>query len=259
MVIDSSSLRILFLSTWYPYPPDNGSKIRVFHLLRALGKSHGVTLISFAFGTAGSAQRGDLLNYCVDVQAVQRNPFERGRIAQALRFFSLVPITTQPVPEMTQVVRKVLARDSFDVIIASTELMAAYARLAPNTAAKVLEEHNSLTHKRLGYSKLVEMHEAAAVWEDTVYSLTRPPKTLRLEVTNDPKRRWWPRTSAMAADLTDHIWTVKALLIWTRSSWEGILAYHHVHMGGEERPERVGYVVLPITRSLAKATTQKAH
>jgi len=29
-------MNILFLSTWFPYPPDNGSKTRVYHLLRAL-------------------------------------------------------------------------------------------------------------------------------------------------------------------------------------------------------------------------------
>jgi hypothetical protein len=72
--------------------------------------------------------------------------------------------------------------------------------------------NSRLTRKTLGYSKLVEMHEAAAVWEDAVYNLVRPVKTLRLKATNDPQRRWWPRTPAMTAGLTDHIWTVKELL-----------------------------------------------
>ena len=36
--------------------------------------------------------------------------------------------------------------------------------------------------------------------------LTRPVKTLRVEV-NDGRRRWQPRSPAMAAGLTDHIWT----------------------------------------------------
>ena len=48
---------------------------------------------------------------------------------------------------------------------------------------------------------------------DIVYNLVRPIKTLRLEITDDPQRRWLPRTPAMAAGLTDHIWTVKELLI----------------------------------------------
>ena len=56
------------------------------------------------------------------------------------------------------------------------------------------------------------MLEASCAWEDWVYNLTRPLKTLRVEV-NDGRRRWQPRSPAMAAGLTDHIWTVKELLM----------------------------------------------
>ena len=31
-------MNILFLSTWFPFPPDNGSKIRAHHLLRTIGE-----------------------------------------------------------------------------------------------------------------------------------------------------------------------------------------------------------------------------
>ena len=41
-------MRILFLSPWFPFPPDNGSKIRIYHLPRALGQRHEVRLLSFA-------------------------------------------------------------------------------------------------------------------------------------------------------------------------------------------------------------------
>lgn len=44
-----------------------------------------------------------------------------------------------------------------------------------------------LVRKTLGYSKLVEMHRAAAAWDDIVYDLVRPHKTLRLRVFDDPK------------------------------------------------------------------------
>ena len=69
-----------------------------------------------------------------------------------------------------------------------------------------------LTRKTLAFSKLPEMYRASAAWEDLVYNLARPLKTLRVEVFDDPHRRWKPRTPAMAAGLTDHIWTVKELL-----------------------------------------------
>ena len=32
-------MRILFLSLWYPYPTNNGSKIRIFNLLRGLAEN----------------------------------------------------------------------------------------------------------------------------------------------------------------------------------------------------------------------------
>jgi len=69
-----------------------------------------------------------------------------------------------------------------------------------------------LTRKTLGYSKALKRHRAAAAWEAIVYNRIRPLRTLRLEVADDPQRRWFPRTPAMAAGLTDRIWTVKELL-----------------------------------------------
>jgi len=69
-----------------------------------------------------------------------------------------------------------------------------------------------LVRKTLGYSKVVEMHRADGAWDDIVYNLVRPHKTLRLKVYDDPKRCWLPRTPAMAAGLTDHIWSFKELL-----------------------------------------------
>jgi hypothetical protein len=70
-----------------------------------------------------------------------------------------------------------------------------------------------LVRKTLGFSKDVAMYKASAAWEDVVYNLARPLKTLRLEVFDDPPRRWLPRTPAMVAGLTDHIWSIKELLI----------------------------------------------
>jgi hypothetical protein len=69
-----------------------------------------------------------------------------------------------------------------------------------------------LVRKTLGFSKEMEMYKASAIWEDLVYNLARPHKTLRVEVANDPIRRSLPRTSFMAANLTDRVWTVKELL-----------------------------------------------
>jgi len=66
--------------------------------------------------------------------------------------------------------------------------------------------------KTLAFSKKVEAYKAAAAWEDGYYNLIRPHKSLRLPVLDAPPRKWLQRTPALAAKLTDHIWTVKELL-----------------------------------------------
>ena len=45
-------MKLLVVSTWLPYPPDDGSRVRAYHLLRHLARRHTVTLLSF--GVPGS-------------------------------------------------------------------------------------------------------------------------------------------------------------------------------------------------------------
>lgn len=71
--------------------------------------------------------------------------------------------------------------------------------------------NSRLGRKTLAYSKLVEMYEASCAWEDVVYNLGRSHKSLRQEVFNE-ERRWEKRSPAMAAELTDHIWSVEEIL-----------------------------------------------
>ena len=66
--------------------------------------------------------------------------------------------------------------------------------------------------KTLAFSKDVAAYGAAAIWEDCYYNLIRPHKSLRLPAPDGSPRKWLPRTPAMVAELTDHIWTVKELL-----------------------------------------------
>ena len=69
-----------------------------------------------------------------------------------------------------------------------------------------------LVRKTLAFSKDVAMYRASVAWEDLVYNLARPLKTLRVEVFGDTSRRWKQRSPAMASGLTDRIWTIKELL-----------------------------------------------
>lgn len=147
-------MNILFLSTWFPFPPDNGSKIRVYHLLRALAQRHEVTLISFAWDTA-QPQTSAGLPFCQTIHTLPRDPFQRSAFAQATRYLSLAPVVTRPIPEMQRLVARVLAETAFDAVIASTEVMATYALQTPGAIAKILEEHNA-------FSRMMEDRYCAA-------------------------------------------------------------------------------------------------
>lgn len=68
-----------------------------------------------------------------------------------------------------------------------------------------------LVRKTLGFSKRLEMLRASCIWEDVVYNLTRRVKTLRLGV-NNGNQRWFQCSPAMAAELTDHIWSIREVL-----------------------------------------------
>ena len=69
-----------------------------------------------------------------------------------------------------------------------------------------------LARRTLGFSKSLSMLLASVIWCDLVYNLVRPLKTLR-QACFLPGRRWTPRSPAMAAHLTDHLWSISELLL----------------------------------------------
>jgi glycosyltransferase involved in cell wall biosynthesis len=163
-------VKILFLSTWFPYPPDNGSKIRVYHLLKSLAERHEVTLLSFAFDSAdpAAAPRGSRLG----VEIVALDPFARQKQRGRSRFLSRSPIVTAPMPEMAEKTRQLLSETRYGVVIASTEVMATYA-LQAHGAPKILEEHNSFTRmmwdRYRAQSSILQKARCWASWQKTRY------------------------------------------------------------------------------------------
>jgi hypothetical protein len=70
-------LNLLVVSTWWPYPPDNGSRVRVFNLLRELSKRYRITLV--AFGEPGVPEDAEPLRECCDkVEAIRRQRSREG-------------------------------------------------------------------------------------------------------------------------------------------------------------------------------------
>ncbi len=134
-------MKILFLSRWFPYPPDNGSKIRIFNLLKALACQHEIELISFTSNAISPEQLAILGQYCRRIQLAPYRPFQPGRLKALLGFVSTRPRSVIDTfnPDLQRLVEQVSRQDSFDMVIASQIDMAPYALGLPGSV-KILEE-----------------------------------------------------------------------------------------------------------------------
>ncbi len=134
-------MKILFLSRWYPYPPDNGARQRIFHLLHGLAGAHTVDLISFTDEPINDERRKAMLNVCRRVETAAYNSFQPGR-ARALRgYFSRQPrsfVDTYSA-EMSACIAAAIKNEHFDAVVASEIDMAPYAREVPGVV-RILEE-----------------------------------------------------------------------------------------------------------------------
>lgn len=65
-------MRILALSTWWPEPDNNGSRLRISRLLRALAAEHEVHLVAFTQEPAENVTAKRLHSICASVRAVTR-------------------------------------------------------------------------------------------------------------------------------------------------------------------------------------------
>ncbi len=121
-------MNILFLSRWFPFPANNGSKLRVAGLLRGLAKHHAVTLLSFADQPEVSPEAPELQSLCAAVHVVPWREFDPHSRRARLGLFSLQPrfLLDTHSEEMAKLIRQLLTTQKFDLIIASQLSMAAY-------------------------------------------------------------------------------------------------------------------------------------
>jgi sugar transferase (PEP-CTERM/EpsH1 system associated) len=86
-------MRLLFLTPQLPYPPDKGTRIRNFGLIRELSRRHEIGVLSFA--EAGDAEAAAELSRWCRVLGLFEAP-RRGRVGRAWRTFA------DPVPDLAR-------------------------------------------------------------------------------------------------------------------------------------------------------------
>ena len=103
--------RLLFLSRWFPYPPGNGSKLRIYNMLRRLSEQYAITLLSFADQPDVRPEVGPLLEICEAVHTVPYRPFDPGSRRALLGFLGPTPRSVSDTysPEMEALIITALA------------------------------------------------------------------------------------------------------------------------------------------------------
>jgi hypothetical protein len=76
------------------------------------------------------------------------------------------------------------------------------------------QSNGRLVRKTLSHSKKKPFLPRQIDLDDAVFNFVRPHSALRVELAHSDShgRKWQPRTPAMAAGLTDHVWTLEELL-----------------------------------------------
>ena len=132
-------MKILFLSRWFPYPPDNGSKLRIFNILKQLSRGHEVAL--FTFGSAADVANNSALlalrEYCSHVRILPYRDFRPTSLRALLGLFSRRPryLVDTHSQHMVSAVADEVRRRRRDVVVASELAMAPYALHLPGVAA----------------------------------------------------------------------------------------------------------------------------
>ncbi len=129
-------MRILFLSRWYPFPANNGSKLRIFNLLKGLSQYHEVTLLSFAEPSEiSSGIQKPPLGF-KEIRVVPRKAFDPASSRARFGFLSATPRSFIDTfsSEMAGSIGDILSAHKFDLVIAVADrygcLWRVFSRLA---------------------------------------------------------------------------------------------------------------------------------
>lgn len=120
-------MKVLFLSSRFPWPPDRGDRISVWGMLRAFAARHEVTLLSFVDGSERPGAFEEVARHCARVERVH---LARARSwAQAWAGLPLPApsqVTYYRSGEMARRLRRVTAGTRFDAVYAHAIRMAPY-------------------------------------------------------------------------------------------------------------------------------------
>jgi len=133
-------LNVLYLSSWFPLPPDNGSRQRAYYILRGLARTHHVTCIALMDSEQTAESKATLEQWGARVVTLPRRVFQPMRRRALTNFFHPQPrfLADTFDPAAAKIIAE-YANATCDVIVAGELSMAVYAAQL-NHRAKIFDD-----------------------------------------------------------------------------------------------------------------------
>jgi glycosyltransferase involved in cell wall biosynthesis len=139
-------MKLLFISSWFPYPPTNGSELRIFNLFQRLTAAHEVTLVSFVRRPIRPNDLAHVETMASAVHLVDWKAFETNSLQAILGYFSPKPrsVLSMYSAEMAELVAHLITDGAYDLIVASQFYSALYVP-ENTTVPAIFEEVEAAT------------------------------------------------------------------------------------------------------------------
>jgi glycosyltransferase involved in cell wall biosynthesis len=200
-------MKIIFLSGWFPYPADNGSKIRIFNLLRSLASRHQVTFVTFYRSPEEVKNLPALETICDKVFAVPWKEFQTGSTKSILGFFSIKPRSLVDIYS-TQMKRfiEIQIQHPYDALICSQTYMADYVPRSLTMPALWEEIELGWSYEAMRHSKsLLSRIRTRLAWQKNIRYIRSRSQLFKVCTVVSEKERFYLQKACPAHPLVEII------------------------------------------------------
>jgi polysaccharide biosynthesis protein PslH len=150
-------MRLLFLTSRLPYPPFQGDRLKIYHILRILSRKHQITLLSFCEDSAENSLSHELDQFCQRIETIIL-PKSKSYLNILMGLFNSKPFQVSYYHSLAfqRKLNQLLTEDKYDLI--HTHLI----RMVPYSAD-------------LQIPKVLDLTDAISEYLKTRYETTRNP------------------------------------------------------------------------------------
>jgi len=123
-------MRILFITSRFPYPPLKGDKIRAYHPIKSLSSRHEIDLLAFSEERVLPEDVEEMRKHCKNIEIVEvSSSIFKMRTGLGILSFWPSQVYCYQSSRMRQTVRALISRNNYDVVHFVCGRLAAYGRV----------------------------------------------------------------------------------------------------------------------------------